>query len=85
MQLAILFYFSLGYWQENIFKYMMKYLSVSPVDIQIDLLKTIISGKNVHYIERVSEFLSLNFIDFRLPYKNRFLCTQYIITDIYVS
>ena len=64
---------------------MMKYLSVSPVDIQIDLLKTIISGKNVHYIERVSEFLSLNFIDFRLPYKNRFLCTQYIITDIYVS
>jgi hypothetical protein len=33
---------------------MVKYLSGSPVDIQIDLLKTIISGKNVNYIERVS-------------------------------
>lgn len=33
---------------------MVKYLSGSPVDIQIDILKTIISGKNVNYIERTT-------------------------------
>ena len=46
---------------------MVKYLSGSTVDIQINLLKTIISGKNVNYIERVSKcvFLYEYFIQVR--------------------
>lgn len=51
----------LGFWSEKLIVYLIKYLKYGNVAIQSDLLRSILSGKNIQYVDQVN-FVKDSFI-----------------------
>lgn len=45
--------FYTGCWEEDVQQVILKYLVMGNVDIRLDLIKTMIDGKNVQYVNKV--------------------------------
>ena len=42
-----------GYWETAVFNFIIKYLKYGGLDVQMDLLQTVINGKNIQFVDQV--------------------------------
>jgi septum formation topological specificity factor MinE len=51
--LFLCFWFFLGWWEEDVLQVILKYLVIGNTEVRLDLIKTMVDGKNVQYVNKV--------------------------------
>ena len=51
--LFLCFCFFLGWWEEDVLQVILKYLVIGNTEVRLDLIKTMVDGKNVQYVNKV--------------------------------
>ena len=51
--LFLCFFFFLGWWEEDVLQVILKYLVIGNTEVRLDLIKTMVDGKNVQYVNKV--------------------------------
>jgi septum formation topological specificity factor MinE len=48
-----MFLFFLGWWEEDVLQVILKYLVIGNTEVRLDLIRTMVDGKNVQYVNKV--------------------------------